>query len=54
VAPVETCQAIGREVDEVVCLLQPQPFVAVGAWYEDFSPVSEETVRELLVGNAGF
>ena len=48
VAPPETCEALGEVVDEMVCLLTPDPFLAVGAWYEDFSETSDETVRALL------
>jgi predicted phosphoribosyltransferase len=47
-APRETCQALAREVDEIVCFQTPDPFMAVGLWYRDFSPVSDERVRELL------
>lgn len=50
VAPGPTCAALAREVDEVVCLHTPDPFTAVGFWYCDFSPVSDETVRALLGG----
>ncbi len=50
VAPVQTCAAILPEVDEIVCPLRPEPFTAVGLWYRDFSPVSDEQVRELLSG----
>jgi predicted phosphoribosyltransferase len=35
-------------VDEVICVLTPEPFYAVGAWYEDFAPTSDEEVRRLL------
>jgi predicted phosphoribosyltransferase len=48
VAPRETCAALAREVDELVCPLEPERFTAVGLWYRDFSPVSDESVRELL------
>jgi putative phosphoribosyl transferase len=48
VAAPETCEAIQREVDEVVCALAPEPFLAVGQWYQDFSQISDEEVRELL------
>lgn len=47
-APAETCEALGREVDEIVCALTPDPFMAVGLWYRDFAPVSDQQVRELL------
>jgi putative phosphoribosyl transferase len=32
----------------MICALTPEPFLAVGTWYEDFSETSDETVRELL------
>jgi predicted phosphoribosyltransferase len=37
-----------REVDEVLCPSTPEPFMAVGLWYRDFSPVGDDQVRELL------
>jgi predicted phosphoribosyltransferase len=48
VAPPETCDALRDVVDQMVCVLTPDPFLAVGAWYEDFSETSDETVRALL------
>lgn len=47
-APRETCRALRRVVDEVVCATTPDPFMAVGLWYADFAPVSDREVRELL------
>ena len=47
-APRETCQALRTIADEVVCATSPHPFTAVGLWYADFTPVSDEAVRELL------
>lgn len=47
-APREICQALRRVADEVVCVTAPHPFMAVGIWYADFSPVQDEQVRELL------
>jgi predicted phosphoribosyltransferase len=44
----ETCNEFRREADDVVCAREPEPFYAVGAWYEDFSQTSDEEVRELL------
>jgi erythromycin esterase-like protein len=32
----------------VICVLTPEPFWGVGSWYEDFSPTSDDEVRELL------
>jgi putative phosphoribosyl transferase len=48
VAPPETCEAFRSEVEDVICAITPDPFVAVGAWYEDFSQTSDEEVRQLL------
>jgi len=48
VASPSTCQELENEVDEVVCVQQPERFYAVGEWYEDFSQTSDEEVRELL------
>jgi predicted phosphoribosyltransferase len=48
IAAPETCDEFRREVDEIVCAVTPQPFYAVGIWYEDFSQTSDEEVRDLL------
>ena len=37
-----------NEADEVFCLSTPDPLQAVGVWYEDFSQVSDDEVRNLL------
>ncbi len=47
-APAETCEQMRAEADEVVCLCTPEPFRAVGLWYDDFSQTSDDDVRELL------
>jgi putative phosphoribosyl transferase len=52
VAPGRTCAALRPQVDELVCLNTPEPFTAVGFWYRDFSPVSDEEVCELLEAQA--
>ncbi|HEX3703752.1 MAG TPA: phosphoribosyltransferase [Vicinamibacterales bacterium] len=48
VAAASTCEALEREVDEMVCALTPEPFQAVGLWYADFTQVTDEEVRALL------
>ncbi len=48
VASRSICTALRAEADEVICALTPEPFYAVGLWYQDFSPTSDEEVRELL------
>jgi predicted phosphoribosyltransferase len=44
----ETCVALAREVDDIVCLRAPEPFYAVGLWYEDFDQTTDEEVHDLL------
>jgi putative phosphoribosyl transferase len=48
VAASDTCELLRTEVDDVVCAATPEPFYAVGMWYEDFSQTTDEEVRELL------
>jgi predicted phosphoribosyltransferase len=48
VAAAETVRGLEDEADAVLCLHTPLYFAAVGAWYEDFSPVSDHEVRALL------
>ncbi|RPJ35021.1 MAG: phosphoribosyltransferase [Verrucomicrobiaceae bacterium] len=50
VAPPDTARRLRGEADEVVTLLEPADFMAVGRWYEDFSQTSDEDVRRLLAG----
>lgn len=47
-APADTCEMLSALADEVVCLDTPEPFVAVGRWYRDFSQTTDEEVRALL------
>jgi putative phosphoribosyl transferase len=47
-AAPETCEALKDEVDEIVCVLTPQPFLGIGASYEEFSQMTDEEVRELI------
>jgi predicted phosphoribosyltransferase len=44
----QTCEQLRSEADEVICAIEPEPFHAVGLWYEDFSQTSDEEVRDLL------
>lgn len=44
----DTCELLRTEVDDVVCAVTPEPFYAVGLWYQDFSQTTDEEVRELL------
>src|ERR1700692_3469151 len=47
-ASPETCEEMRAEVDDVVCAITPEPFHAVGLWYQDFSQTPDEEVRDLL------
>ena len=47
-ASPEICEELRSEVDEVICAITPEPFLAVGHWYEDFSQTTDDEVRNLL------
>jgi predicted phosphoribosyltransferase len=44
----ESCHEIASEVDEFVCLAQPEPFYSVGQHYRIFDQTSDEEVERLL------
>lgn len=48
VGPRETCEEMARQADEVVCSRMPRSFQAVGQWYDDFSPTTDEEISVLL------
>jgi putative phosphoribosyl transferase len=48
VAPIQTCHQLQNTVDEVVCLLTPEPFTAIGLWYQDFAQTTDQEVQSLL------
>jgi putative phosphoribosyl transferase len=48
VAAAATCEELKAEVDEVVCLATPDPFLAVGRFYDDFTQTTDREVREQL------
>jgi predicted phosphoribosyltransferase len=47
-ASAHTCRDLRSEADEVVCAITPEPFRAVGLWYEDFTQTTDDEVRGLL------
>src|SRR3981081_3540274 len=47
-ASPDTCEEMKAEVDDVICAITPEPFHAVGLWYQDFSQTTDEEVRDLL------
>ena len=48
VAPADSIRRVAKVADQVVVLHRPQRFMAVGAWYRDFSQTSNDEVRDLL------
>ena len=52
VSAVQTCDEYSMGVDEIVCAVTPEPFQAVGLWYEDFSQTTDDEVRDLLARSA--
>ncbi|HSK06321.1 MAG TPA: phosphoribosyltransferase family protein [Acidimicrobiia bacterium] len=48
VAPPDVTPVMTRAADRFIVLEQPRRFVAVGAWYDDFSPTSDAEVVHLL------
>lgn len=51
VAPPESLASLRPQADDVVCLATPEPFLAVGVWYQDFSQTTDEEVVALLQEN---
>ncbi len=47
-ASPDTAEALKAEADDVFCATTPEPFFAVGHWYDDFTQTTDEEVRELL------
>jgi putative phosphoribosyl transferase len=48
VAARQTCDELRGDVDEIVCAFTPEPFYAVGRWYQDFGQTDDEEVQALL------
>ena len=48
VAAPPVCDGLRALADEVVCVLTPTHFYAVGQWYDDFRQTTDAEVRELL------
>jgi len=44
----ESISALQAEADEIVCVEMPEDLWAVGFWYQDFRPTSDEQVLALL------
>jgi putative phosphoribosyl transferase len=48
VAAPETVERMQHIADEVVCVATPDPFQAVGLWYDDFAQMTDEEVLAML------
>ncbi|MDO8445731.1 MAG: hypothetical protein Q7T53_06495 [Deltaproteobacteria bacterium] len=48
VGPPEAAAELRKMVDDFICLEVPAYFGAVGAFYEDFTQVSDDEVVEML------
>jgi len=48
VAPPSTIAELRREADHVICPRAPEPFYAIGEFYERFGQVSDEEVEKIL------
>ena len=48
-----TCAEFRSIADEVICAVSPEPFRAVGMWYDDFSQTSDDEVSDLLARASG-
>jgi predicted phosphoribosyltransferase len=48
VAPPDILSRLRGEADEFRILYMPEPFYAVGQWYEEFPQVTDDRVVDLL------
>jgi putative phosphoribosyl transferase len=48
IAARETAEQLAPLVDELVVVERPDELGAIGLWYDDFAPVGDDEVRELL------
>jgi predicted phosphoribosyltransferase len=51
VAPKDSLDRIGPDADEVICLLVPKDFYAVGQFYQDFRQTTDQEVIDALKYN---
>jgi putative phosphoribosyl transferase len=49
VGPPSTIKELEKQADRVVCLYTPEPFYAIGEFYEDFAQIENDEVTELLM-----
>jgi putative phosphoribosyl transferase len=48
VGAADTCRELAAYADDVLCVRTPEPFSAVGLWYDDFDQTTDEEVMSLI------
>ena len=48
VAPASTCAELRAHVDALICVMEPEDFLAIGFWYESFPQTTDEEIQSLL------
>jgi putative phosphoribosyl transferase len=48
IASPDVCAELADAADEMICTVTPEPLYAVGLWYANFAPTTDEEVRMLL------
>jgi len=51
--PPDVVQSLRPKVDEFICLQTPEPFFAIGNWYENFDQTEDSEVIDLLKKSTG-
>lgn len=46
--PKDTIKELRKDADKVICLMTPEPFFAIGQFYENFEQISDEEVIQIL------
>jgi predicted phosphoribosyltransferase len=47
-AAADSCEMLEPMVDELIALVRPAYFRAVGQWYDDFAQTTDDEVKQLL------
>lgn len=53
VAAESTCAELRGEIDELICVAAPEPFLAVGRFYRNFAQMTDDEVRAILARSRG-
>lgn len=48
VGSLQACKRLAEAVDGCICLIVPEPFLAIGDWYVDFPQLDDYTVQDIL------